>query len=85
MQAQCLPLDLRGDRRTIKLIRERKRKLFHSQIYESELAMKKLYIQTAKRLPAHGSKVFQVKELMHGRTLRKVRVSQLFIILVVFF
>lgn len=63
VQAQCLPLDLRGDRRTIKLIRvcfcnclpknfdsspafqERKRKLFHSQLYESEQAMKRLYIQ----------------------------------------
>uniref|UniRef100_A0A914EG98 Ras-GEF domain-containing protein n=1 Tax=Acrobeloides nanus TaxID=290746 RepID=A0A914EG98_9BILA len=37
LQAQCLPVDLRGDRRTIKLIRERKRKLFHSQVYESEV------------------------------------------------
>lgn len=33
--------------------------------------MKKLYIQTAKKLPAYGCKVFQVKELLHGRTLRK--------------
>ncbi|KAI6230307.1 hypothetical protein M3Y99_01077200 [Aphelenchoides fujianensis] len=76
LQAQCLPMDLRGDRRTIKMIRERKRKLFHSQIYESESAMKKLYIQastqTAKKLPAFGCKVFQVKELLHGRTLRKM-------------
>ncbi|KAH7728442.1 Protein PLC-1 d [Aphelenchoides avenae] len=71
VQAQCLPVDLRGDRRTIKLIRERKRKLFHSQVYESEIGMKKLYIQTAKKLPAFGCKVFQVKELLHGRTLRK--------------
>lgn len=29
--------------------------------------------QTAKRLPAFGCKVFQVKELLHGRTLRKVK------------
>ncbi|KAI6195032.1 hypothetical protein M3Y96_01188100 [Aphelenchoides besseyi] len=71
IQAQCLPIDLRGDRRTVKMIRERKRKLFHSQIYESETAMKKLYIQTAKKLPAFNCKVFQVKELLHGRTLRK--------------
>lgn len=34
IQQQCLPMDLRGDRRTIKMIREKKRKLFHSQIYE---------------------------------------------------
>uniref|UniRef100_A0A1I7WZW3 B41 domain-containing protein n=1 Tax=Heterorhabditis bacteriophora TaxID=37862 RepID=A0A1I7WZW3_HETBA len=71
MQAQCLPVDLRGDRRTIKLVKERKRKLFHSQVYESEIGMKKLYIQTAKKLAAFGCKVFQVKELLHGRTLRK--------------
>uniref|UniRef100_A0A914I8L9 Phosphoinositide phospholipase C n=1 Tax=Globodera rostochiensis TaxID=31243 RepID=A0A914I8L9_GLORO len=71
VQAQCIPLDFRGDRRTIKLIRERKRKLFHSQLYENEQAMKRLYIQTAKKLPAFGCKVFQVKELLHGHTLRK--------------
>ncbi|KAL3102215.1 hypothetical protein niasHS_003624 [Heterodera schachtii] len=70
-QAQCIPLDFRSDRRTIKLIRERKRKLFHSQLYESEQAMKRLYIQTARKLPAFGCKVFQVKELLHGHTLRK--------------
>nr|CAD2134531.1 unnamed protein product [Meloidogyne enterolobii] len=71
VQAQCLPMDLRGDRRTVRLIRERKRKLFHSQIYESEQAMKRLYVQTARKLPAYGCKVYQVKELLHGRTLRK--------------
>ncbi|CAD5206460.1 unnamed protein product [Bursaphelenchus okinawaensis] len=71
IQAQCLPVDLRGDRRTIKMIRERKRKLFHSQVYESETGMKKLYIQTCKKLPSYGCKVFQVKELLHGRSLRK--------------
>ncbi|PIO72071.1 hypothetical protein TELCIR_06015, partial [Teladorsagia circumcincta] len=71
VQAQCLPLDLRGDRRAIKLIQERKRKLFHSQVYENEIGMKRLYIQTAKKLAAFGCKVFQVKELLHGRTLRK--------------
>ncbi|VDK45134.1 unnamed protein product [Anisakis simplex] len=72
IQAQCLPLGLRGDRRTVRLVKERKRKLFHSQVYESEVGMKKLYVQTAKKLPAFGCKVFQVKELVHGRTLRKV-------------
>ncbi|ULT81148.1 hypothetical protein L3Y34_011198 [Caenorhabditis briggsae] len=71
MQAQCLPIDWRGDRRTIKLVKERKRKLFHTNVYESEIDMKKLYISTAKKLAAFGCKVFQVKELLHGRTLRK--------------
>ncbi|KIH62513.1 hypothetical protein ANCDUO_07202 [Ancylostoma duodenale] len=50
MQAQCLPLDLRGDRRTIKLVQERKRKLFHSKVYDDEVAMKKLYIQARNPL-----------------------------------
>ncbi|KHJ96951.1 hypothetical protein OESDEN_03081 [Oesophagostomum dentatum] len=58
-----------------KATKERKRKLFHSKVYEDEIAMKKLYIQTAKRLAAYGCKVFQVKELLHGRTLRKVSES----------
>ncbi|VDM80902.1 unnamed protein product [Strongylus vulgaris] len=31
---------------------------------------------TAKRLAAFGCKVFQVKELLHGRTLRKVNKSR---------
>lgn len=33
--------------------------------------MKRLYVQTARKLPAYGCKVYQVKELLHGRTLRK--------------
>jgi hypothetical protein len=33
--------------------------------------MKRLYVQTAKKLASFGCKVFQVKELLHGRTLRK--------------
>uniref|UniRef100_A0A9J2P4J0 Band 4.1 domain-containing protein n=1 Tax=Ascaris lumbricoides TaxID=6252 RepID=A0A9J2P4J0_ASCLU len=78
IQAQCLPIDLRGDRRTLKLVKERKRKLFHNQVYESEIEMKKLYIQTAKKLPAFGCKVFQVKELVHGRTLRKTLLHRSF-------
>ncbi|KAK6033701.1 hypothetical protein OSTOST_00002 [Ostertagia ostertagi] len=53
------------------VFQERKRKLFHSQVYENEIGMKRLYIQTAKKLAAFGCKVFQVKELLHGRTLRK--------------
>ncbi|CAJ0933262.1 unnamed protein product, partial [Mesorhabditis belari] len=85
LQALCLPIDLRGDRRTLKFVRDRKRKLFHSQVYESEVGMKKLYIQVQnppkrtkvlnfrlpKKLAAFGCKVFQVKEVLHGRTLRK--------------
>jgi hypothetical protein len=41
-------MDLRGDRRVIKMIRDKKRKLFHSQLFDQELGMKKLYIQVSK-------------------------------------
>nr|CAD7572890.1 unnamed protein product [Timema californicum] len=51
---------------------EQKRKLFHTSVYESELQLKKLYIQTCKRLPAYGCKVYQVKELLRGKTKKKV-------------
>uniref|UniRef100_A0A915DR90 Ras-GEF domain-containing protein n=1 Tax=Ditylenchus dipsaci TaxID=166011 RepID=A0A915DR90_9BILA len=66
VQQHVLPVDLLD-----RCFRNANEKLFHSHIYESELGMKKLYIQTAKKLPAYGCKVFQVKELLHGRTLRK--------------
>ncbi|GIY69208.1 hypothetical protein CDAR_370871 [Caerostris darwini] len=51
-----------------KAIKEQKRKLFHSRVYENELHLKKLYIQNCKRLPAYGCRVYQVKE----RTKKKV-------------
>ncbi|XP_046989883.1 1-phosphatidylinositol 4,5-bisphosphate phosphodiesterase epsilon-1-like [Schistocerca americana] len=54
-----------------KLIKEQKRKLFHTSVYESEVQLKKLYIQTCRRLPAHGCKVYQVKELLRGKTKKK--------------
>lgn len=40
-------------------------------MYESELQLKKLYIQTCKRLPAYGCRIFQVKELLRGKTKRR--------------
>lgn len=51
----CIPLPV--------LLQEKKRKLFHSKIFDSEMEMKRLYIQTCKRLPAYGSRVFQVCHL----------------------
>jgi hypothetical protein len=62
IQQQCLPIDLRGDRRVLKMVRDKKRKLFHTQIYEDELEMKKLYIQSAKKLPGYGNK-FRFKKI----------------------
>lgn len=58
------------------ICQEQKRKLFHSQIYENEIQLKKLYIQTCKRLPAYGCQMFQVKEILKGKTSRR-RVTRL--------
>lgn len=55
-----------------RLFQEQKRKLFHTSVYESEVQLKKLYIQTCRRLPAYGCKVYQVKELLRGKTKKKV-------------
>jgi len=41
-------------------------------VYDDEFGMKQLYIQTCKRLPAYGSKVFPVKELLDRKGMRKV-------------
>uniref|UniRef100_T1IQR7 Phosphoinositide phospholipase C n=1 Tax=Strigamia maritima TaxID=126957 RepID=T1IQR7_STRMM len=50
---------------------EQKRKLFHTSVYESETQLKKLYVQTCHRLPAFGCQMYQVKELLRGRTKKK--------------
>ncbi|KAF4517551.1 hypothetical protein B566_EDAN005115, partial [Ephemera danica] len=50
---------------------EQKRKLFHTSVYDSEVQLKKLYVQTCKRLPCYGCKVYQVKELLRGKTKKK--------------
>jgi hypothetical protein len=44
-------------------------------VYDSEEQLKKLYIQTCRRLPCYGCKVYQVKELLCGKTRKKVRVA----------
>ncbi|GLG95973.1 Protein of unknown function, partial [Gryllus bimaculatus] len=67
----CLPPCYHSAKTMAKLIKEQKRKLFHTSVYESELQLKKLYIQTCKRLPAHSCKVYQVKELLRGKTKKK--------------
>ncbi|VDD87740.1 unnamed protein product [Enterobius vermicularis] len=45
IQKKILPLSFVNDRKTNRLIQERKRKLFHSRIYENEISLKKLYIE----------------------------------------
>ncbi|GLG95976.1 Uncharacterized protein GBIM_02819, partial [Gryllus bimaculatus] len=72
----CLPPCYHSAKTMAKLIKEQKRKLFHTSVYESELQLKKLYIQTCKRLPAHSCKVYQVKELLRGKTKKKFCVLQ---------
>uniref|UniRef100_A0A5S6QM85 Phosphoinositide phospholipase C n=1 Tax=Trichuris muris TaxID=70415 RepID=A0A5S6QM85_TRIMR len=69
----CLPVYYRESKEIIKLIQEWKRKLFHSNFYDSEKGLKHLYVQTCKRLPACGCKLFHVKELYHGKLIRKSR------------
>ncbi|KFD72382.1 hypothetical protein M514_01694 [Trichuris suis] len=69
----CLPANYRESKQIIKLIQVWKRKLFHSNFYDSENGLKHLYVQTCKRLPAFGCKLFHVKELYRGKLLRKSR------------
>uniref|UniRef100_A0A915IXH2 Ras-GEF domain-containing protein n=1 Tax=Romanomermis culicivorax TaxID=13658 RepID=A0A915IXH2_ROMCU len=68
-----LPPEYRNNRRALRLIRasDHKRKLFHSKFYDNEKAMKRFYVQMFKRLPAYGCKIFTVKELLHGKTIKK--------------
>ncbi|XP_059477759.1 uncharacterized protein LOC132198045 isoform X2 [Neocloeon triangulifer] len=68
----CLPPCYHCAKTMPKLIKEQKRKLFHTSVYESEVQLKKLYIQTCKRLPCYGCKVYQVKELLRGKTKKKL-------------
>ncbi|KAG8182202.1 hypothetical protein JTE90_004139 [Oedothorax gibbosus] len=64
----CVAPMYRNAKNMGKAIKEQKRKLFHSRVYENEIHLKKLYIQNCKRLPAYGCRVYQVKE----RTKKKV-------------
>nr|XP_054933838.1 1-phosphatidylinositol 4,5-bisphosphate phosphodiesterase epsilon-1-like [Dermacentor andersoni] len=68
---ECLPPCYHTAKNIGKTIKEQKRKLFHSPLYESEIHLKKLYIQTCKRLPSYGCHVFQVKELLRGKTKKR--------------
>ncbi|KAL3193090.1 hypothetical protein MRX96_058588 [Rhipicephalus microplus] len=68
---ECLPPCYHTAKNIGKTIKEQKRKLFHSPLYESEIHLKRLYIQTCKRLPSFGCHVFQVKELLRGKTKKR--------------
>ncbi|CAG7724464.1 unnamed protein product [Allacma fusca] len=54
-----------------RLIKDQKRKLFHTSVYESATQLQKLYVQTCRRLPAYGCRLVVVKELLRGKTKKK--------------
>nr|XP_042900346.1 1-phosphatidylinositol 4,5-bisphosphate phosphodiesterase epsilon-1 [Parasteatoda tepidariorum] len=58
----CVAPMYRSVKNMNKAIKDQRRKLFHSHVYENEFHLKKLYIQNCKRLPAYGCRVYQVKE-----------------------
>ncbi|KAG7167929.1 1-phosphatidylinositol 45-bisphosphate phosphodiesterase epsilon-1-like [Homarus americanus] len=53
---------------------EQKRKLFHTPLYDSDVALKKLYIQTVRRLPSFACNLHHVKELLRGKTSKKTKI-----------
>ncbi|CAL4059438.1 unnamed protein product, partial [Meganyctiphanes norvegica] len=67
----CLPQAYWNTKNMARLIKEQKRKLFHTPLYDSEEALKKLYVQTVKRLPAFSCNLHHVKELLRGKTKKK--------------
>ncbi|KRZ11348.1 1-phosphatidylinositol 4,5-bisphosphate phosphodiesterase epsilon-1 [Trichinella zimbabwensis] len=69
----CLPQIYRESKKTTKLIQDSKRKLFHSNFFDSEKGLKHLYVQTCKRLPSYGCKIFPVTEISRGKILKKSR------------
>ncbi|XP_071517355.1 1-phosphatidylinositol 4,5-bisphosphate phosphodiesterase epsilon-1-like isoform X2 [Panulirus ornatus] len=68
---RCLPPTYWRAKNMARLIKEQKRKLFHTPLYDSEVALKKLYIQTVRRLPSFTCNLHHVKELLRGKTKKK--------------
>ncbi|XP_069959980.1 1-phosphatidylinositol 4,5-bisphosphate phosphodiesterase epsilon-1 isoform X3 [Cherax quadricarinatus] len=68
---RCLPPTYWRAKNMARLIKEQKRKLFHTPLYDSEVALKKLYIQTVRRLPSFACNLHHVKELLRGKTKKK--------------
>ncbi|XP_050529538.1 uncharacterized protein LOC126899057 isoform X2 [Daktulosphaira vitifoliae] len=66
-----IPPDHRKPRNTAKLIKELKKILAHTFLNDSELQLKRFYVDRCKRLPAFGCKLYFVKEVQRGRTKRK--------------
>ncbi|KAK4312307.1 hypothetical protein Pmani_016237, partial [Petrolisthes manimaculis] len=68
---RCLPPNYWRAKNMARLIKEHRRKLFHTSLYDSEVALKRLYIQTVRRLPAFPCRLHHVKELLRGKTKKK--------------
>ncbi|XP_042223651.1 1-phosphatidylinositol 4,5-bisphosphate phosphodiesterase epsilon-1-like isoform X2 [Homarus americanus] len=68
---RCLPPPYWRAKNMARLIKEQKRKLFHTPLYDSDVALKKLYIQTVRRLPSFACNLHHVKELLRGKTSKK--------------
>uniref|UniRef100_A0A158R570 ANK_REP_REGION domain-containing protein n=1 Tax=Syphacia muris TaxID=451379 RepID=A0A158R570_9BILA len=68
VQKKILPVSLVNDRKTNRLIQERKRKLFHSRVYENEIGLKKLYIEVIDILS--GKTLFQSDIILFKKQLK---------------
>lgn len=58
------------------LFQELKKVVSHTLLNDSELQLKKIYIERCKRLPAFGCNLYFVKEVQRGRTKTKVILGQ---------
>ncbi|KAI9566032.1 hypothetical protein GHT06_009831 [Daphnia sinensis] len=67
----CLPPYYWEAKHMPRLVKETKRKLFHSSVYESEAQLKRLYIQTCQRLPAFNCHLFHVREIISNLHTKK--------------
>ena len=52
--------------RDVALLQEKQTKLWHTTYYDNEVKLKQLYVKICYKLPAHGCKLFDVKEVLSG-------------------
>ncbi|XP_041369675.1 1-phosphatidylinositol 4,5-bisphosphate phosphodiesterase epsilon-1-like [Gigantopelta aegis] len=67
-----LPPMYTASKQVRELIKEKKKKLWHTPYYENEVKLKQLYIKICKNLPTYGCKLFCVKEILRGNTQKKI-------------
>lgn len=57
-------------------MQEKQTKLWHTVFYENELKLKQLYVKICCNLPAHGCRIYRVKQLLQeGNANNKVDVE----------